>query len=472
MSHKITIVPQFLTAPVLVIMGERSELLSLSIQDYIPLPPLEWKAILQRAHGGDKGNVQSTYVESTRVFIVTLPQHASRHNSPSRAWAIPSLLRSIGGDTISLVSLAQSKHISATAYSISRAFPLYSSKTRNHSAQNLYLYFTEAHQPKPLEIGIQAIRKAAQFTEMPANLFGVSSFISEATAIANNTGAELLLIQGEELTSQGLNGIWSVGKAAEEPPALIVLKWKPQGATRSTAWVGKGIIYDTGGLSIKSKTGMPGMKRDMGGAAVVLAAFEAAVKLGYKEELYALLAVAENAIGPKALRPDDVITMHSGKSVEINNTDAEGRLVLADGVSFAASILRAEKIVDVATLTGASAVAIGKQIGAMCSNSEQLEQEFITLSRAIGEPLFPIPYAPELFKEEFRSRIADMKNSVKDRANAQASCAAQFIANHLPVKQPLWLHIDMSGPTKVGGQATGFGVGILIHSLNGSKVNE
>lgn len=125
---------------------------------------------------------------------------------------------------------------------------------------------------------------------------------------------------------------------------MAVLSHTPRGATQTIAWVGKGIVYDTGGLSIKGKTAMPGMKRDLGGAAGILGAFYAAVKAGFSQNLHAVFCLAENAVGPKATRPDDVYTLYSGKTVEINNTDAEGRLVLSDGVVYADRDLKAEII--------------------------------------------------------------------------------------------------------------------------------
>ncbi len=211
----------------------------------------------------------------------------------------------------------------------------------------------------------------------------------------------------------------------------MVLSHTPADAKRSVAWVGKGIVYDTGGLSLKGKTDMPGMKRDMGGAACVLAAFEAAVRGGFPDALHAVLCLAENAIGPEAVRNDDVLTLYSGKTVEVNNTDAEGRVVLADGIAYAVKHLSPEIIVDLATLTGAQLVATGKRHAAIVCNDEALEARCVAAGRHSGDLVHPLPYAPEFFRSEFKSDVADLKNSVKDRMNAQSSCAAQFIAEHL-----------------------------------------
>jgi probable aminopeptidase NPEPL1 len=201
----------------------------------------------------------------------------------------------------------------------------------------------------------------------------------------------------------------------------------------------------------------------------VLAAFEAAVRLGSTTAITAVLCLAENSVGPESTRPDDILTMRSGKTVEVNNTDAEGRLVLADGLAWLCEGDRPDELFDLATLTGAALVATGKVHAALYCSDEALEQRVLAVGRAVGEPCHALPYAPELFRKEFRSPVADMKNSVKDRANAQSSCAGQFIANHLPAGAPPWCHIDLAGPAEsADGRGTGFGVGLLLGLLSGS----
>jgi probable aminopeptidase NPEPL1 len=261
---------------------------------------------------------------------------------------------------------------------------------------------------------------------------------------------------------------------------------------RSTALVGKGITFDTGGLQIKGKSGMPGMKTDLGGAAAALGAFRAAVALDPDGalrgggDLHCVLCVAENAVGPGAFRPDDVLLCKSGRSVEINNTDAEGRLVLADGVAFASGVdVDADDVVDVATLTGAQMVATGRRFAGIVSDSETLEKACVDAGRKSGDLAHPLPYAPEFFSREFGSAVADMRNSVKDRANAQASCAGQFIADHLApgcaepsgggdARERRWLHVDIAGPAteKGTGRGTGFGVALLVELLHANASRE
>eukprot|EP00794_Sanderia_malayensis_P018577 gene18577-20440_t len=257
--------------------------------------------------------------------------------------------------------------------------------------------------------------------------------------------------------------IYGVGKAALHAPALAVLSHLPEGATKSIAWVGKGIVYDTGGLSIKDKVHMPGMKRDCGGAAGILGAFRAAVKAGFTENLHCVLCLAENAVGPLATRPDDIHTMYSGLTVEINNTDAEGRLVLADGVAYAAKDLKATIIVDMATLTGAQGISTGHHHAAIVTNDENYEKACMEAGRWSGDLVHPLPFCPEMHFSEFNSAVADMKNFVKDSGNAQSSCAGLFIFSHLGFDFPgAWLHIDMASPSYKGERATGYGVALLL----------
>ncbi|MFN6193551.1 MAG: M17 family metallopeptidase, partial [Planctomycetota bacterium] len=178
-----------------------------------------------------------------------------------------------------------------------------------------------------------------------------------------------------------------------------------------------------------------------------------------------LLCLAENAIGPASYKPDDVLTLHSGKTVEINNTDAEGRLLLADGVSYAARVLGAGIVLDAATLTGAQGVATGDLHAAVVSNDEAIEQALLHAGRATGDLCWPLPFAPEFYRSEFSSPIADMRNSVKNRSNAQSSCAAEFIHWHLDGTKARWGHVDLAFPAFRGDRGTGFGVALLARAV-------
>ncbi|XP_065332008.1 probable aminopeptidase NPEPL1 [Cloeon dipterum] len=414
------------------------------------------------------------------AVVAALPVKCSRHNTPSRVHALTKLVKSssVGVDETILIACERSD-VYASACAVARAYPLYSRKTSSNAGTGtpptVSVYFLIVSDDSPsvevpllsseiacLQSVSYGVRLAAKIVDMPCNEMNVSHFLKEVKSIGDQVGAKLTVIRGEELNERGFGGIYGVGKAAADPPALAVLSHCPEGATVDVAWVGKGIVYDTGGLSIKGKTAMPGMKRDCGGAAAVLGAFYTAVKQGFSQNLHAVFCMAENSVGPLATRPDDIHTLYSGRTVEINNTDAEGRLVLSDGVSYAQKDLKASIIIDMATLTGAQGISTGKYHGAILTNSEDWEQIGVEAGKNCGDLLFPIPFCPELHFSEFASAVADMKNSVADRNNAQASCAGLFVASNLGFDwNGTWVHIDMAYPVHSGERATGYGVALL-----------
>ncbi|XP_005993620.1 probable aminopeptidase NPEPL1 [Latimeria chalumnae] len=409
--------------------------------------------------------------------VAALPSRVSRHNSPSAAQFLTRLVRNglPGGSNRCIVMVCERTEVFASACAISRAFPLFtrrSNASRRTEKRTVVVEFLLVGQNNgPVEVktleclasAADGVRLAARIVDTPCNEMNTDHFIEEIKAVGNELGIVPTIIRGEELRERGFGGIYGVGKAASHCPALVVLSHTPKEATQTIAWVGKGIVYDTGGLSIKGKTTMPGMKRDCGGAAAVLGAFKAAVKQGFRDNLHAVFCLAENAVGPNATRPDDIHVLYSGKTVEINNTDAEGRLVLADGVVYASKDLGADIVLDMATLTGAQGIATGKYHAAILTNSEEWELACMKAGRNCGDLVHPLVYCPELHFSEFTSAVADMKNSVADRDNAQSSCAGLFIASHIGFDWPgVWVHVDMASPVHAGERATGYGVALLL----------
>lgn len=409
--------------------------------------------------------------------VASLPTRLSRHNSPSAAHFVSRLVRSSlpGGNNRCIVMVCERSDVFASACAISRAFPIFSrrsSSTRRTEKKHVTVEFLivgqdngslEQAELECLSSAADGVRLAARIVDTPCNEMNTDHFLEEIKAVGAELGITPVIIRGEELKQKGFGGIYGVGKAAEHPPALAILSHTPEGATQTIAWVGKGIVYDTGGLSIKGKTTMPGMKRDCGGAAAILGAFKATIKQGFKDNLHAVFCLAENSVGPTATRPDDIHTLYSGKTVEINNTDAEGRLVLADGVVYACKDLSADIILDMATLTGAQGISTGKYHAAVMTNSDQWEAACVRAGRSSGDLAHPLVYCPEMHFSEFTSAMADMKNSVADRENAQSSCAGLFIASHLGFDWPgVWVHVDIASPVHAGERATGFGVALLM----------
>ncbi|XP_031572072.1 probable aminopeptidase NPEPL1 [Actinia tenebrosa] len=417
-----------------------------------------------------------------QVVACSLPSNASRHNSPCHPHVLKSLVKSYlpAGNAV-IVVVCEKKDVFASGCAIARCFPLFSLKTNSSAKQSkkitVEFVTTDGQQVtdddiKCLTSTAESIRLAAKIVDIPCNIMHTDNFLEEIRKVGKELGIEPTIIQGEELRERGFGGIYGVGKAAIHQPALAILSHTPKDATRTFAWVGKGIVYDTGGLSIKGKTAMPGMKRDCGGAAAILGAFRAAVKQGFRENLHGVFCLAENAVGPNSTRPDDIHTFYSGKTVEINNTDAEGRLVLADGVYYARKDLKADVVLDMATLTGAQGIATGRYHGGLLTNKESWEIAAVQAGRKSGDLLHPLPYCPELHFCEFSSVVADMKNSVKNRDNAQSSCAGLFIGAHLGFDYPgAWIHVDMASPVESGERATGYGVALLLTLFGQSSSN-
>lgn len=419
----------------------------------------------------------------------SLPGRCSRHNSPARPHSLSSLVKSVtSGISETIVVICPYEDVLASASAIARSYPTFSLKSKPQASNGNIIDEVTVHiefiiidskvsgmKPDMLVLNAiaEGVRLAAAIVDKPTNLMNVTQFLLEIENVSITHKMEFEVIRGEALKKNGLGGIYGVGKASTDPPALAILSYVPSGEPETTiAWVGKGIVYDTGGLSIKGKTTMPGMKRDCGGAAAILGAMLVAAQVGSKAAIHAIFCLAENSVGPNATRPDDIHVLLSGRTVEINNTDAEGRLVLADGVVFAAKNFNPQVIIDVATLTGAQGIATGKYHGGILTNSEAWEKKAVTLSLISGDLLFPLVFSPELHFSEYNSSVADMKNSVTDRANAQPSCAGLFILSHLGFDTPCdWVHIDMASPVHQGERATGYGVTLLTllvakHSKN------
>lgn len=426
---------------------------------------------------GNSGSA-STFVKSNRLMLCALPDEVTRNNHEMSVHKVTELVSSIPkGNTRLLFAGAPQQYQAALAAAVSKAFPAYSKKSSNNNTErSIQVSFVDTtgnvdadeaslKAAEAVSIGVQL---AARLVDMPPAELTTDAYAKECRKIAEELdGVSMKEIVGKELDEQGYGGLYGVGKAAECPPRLVILEYKPENPTKTVALVGKGIIYDTGGLSLKPKTGMCGMKNDMGGSAGMLGGFYSAVKLGTDKHLVLLLCLAENAIGPTAFRNDDILTLYSGKTVEVNNCDAEGRLVLGDGVAHATKhIPNLDLVVDMATLTGAQLVATGKKHAGILANTEELEKEAVAAGLHSGDLVYPLLYAPELLKEEFASKVADMKNSVKDRSNAQTSCAGHFIESHLDKDYDGgWLHVDMAGPASKNERGTGYGVALICSLL-------
>jgi len=464
--------------PACLIVGEQANLQRINFSDVESLISHRVSAKVFSEVVSEIGDSEGVSLYPKTVSIATLSSKHSRHTTPTAAHHMMDTVSKHlpkNGDSAVVVVVCLRQHVFACGVAVARAFPTYTLKTRDVTSRDVTVCFITPDDATPLtkqDINVltstaTSIRLAADIVDRPRNEMTCDDLVKSAVKIGQDLGVHVTVISGEQLKEQGFGGIYGVGKAAETPPALCVLSHKPEGATKTIAWCGKGIMYDTGGFSIKTKTGMPGMKRDCGGAAGILAAFKAAVECGFTENLHAVLCIAENSVGPRAAVPDDIHILYSGKSVEINNTDAEGRLVLGDGVAYARKDLNADIVLDMCTLTGAQGITTGSHHAALLSNNAQWESCAVSAGLSSADMVFPIVFAPELHFNEFKSSVADMKNSVANRSNAQSSCAGLFIGAHLfdDYSKPspiVWLHIDMAYPVHVGERATGWGPALLL----------
>jgi len=270
------------------------------------------------------------------------------------------------------------------------------------------------------------------------------------------------------IAEEGLGGLSGVAQGSHEPARFIELRYEPAGEPVATvALVGKGITFDSGGLSIKGAEGMMTMKTDMSGAAAVLAAMSTLRELGPPVRVLGFLPVTENMPGGGAIKPGDVVRIRNGKTVEVLNTDAEGRLVLADGLSVAAE-RHPDVIIDVATLTGAQVVALGSKITGVLGNHRGLVDQVVAAGERAGEPAWPLPL-PEAYRCDIDSEIADLKN-IGQPGKAGALVAGLFLQEF--VGDIPWAHLDIAGPARadcddgyVKKGATGVGVRTLVEFI-------
>lgn len=281
---------------------------------------------------------------------------------------------------------------------------------------------------------------ARDLINTPANDLGPEAFEKEIRAFGGKRKMECKVTSGDDLLKENLPMIHAVGRASSEAPRLLDLRWGEKNAPKVTL-VGKGVTFDTGGLNIKTAAGMVLMKKDMGGAANILGLAHAIVANGLKLRLRVLLPVVENAIAGNAFRPGDVLASRAGLSVEIGNTDAEGRLVLADALTLA-SEEKPELLIDMATLTGAARVALGPDLPALYASSDILARDLVELGMHWGDPLWHMPLWPP-YDANLSSRIADV-NHISPGGFAGSITAALFLQRFVRDVGD-WVHMDIFG---------------------------
>ncbi|GAB3986000.1 hypothetical protein GCM10029978_100340 [Actinoallomurus acanthiterrae] len=296
----------------------------------------------------------------------------------------------------------------------------------------------------------------------------------QAERLAAESGLTVRIRDERELRAGGFGGIVAVGAGSARPPRLIELTYEPDApdaSARHVVLVGKGITFDSGGLSLKPNESMKAMKTDMAGGAAVIGAMTALRALRVPVRVTGLVAAAENLPSGSAMRPSDVIRHYGGTTSEVLNTDAEGRLVLADALAYADAELAPDALVDIATLTGAAKIALGTRHGALYATEDALAAELLGAGTESGEPLWRMPLTDE-YREAIDSDVADVANIGRGGFRAGSIVAALFLREF--TGRRAWAHLDVAGPARAGSDdaevtrgATGYGVRLLLRWLSG-----
>jgi leucyl aminopeptidase len=315
-------------------------------------------------------------------------------------------------------------------------------------------------------IAAEAANRARELQALPSNVVTPTYLADRAREIAAGHDAVTADVMGRaEIEALGMGGLAAVAKGSAEEPCLIVLRYEPPDAAGETlGLVGKAVTFDTGGISIKPAAKMEEMKMDMSGGAAVLEALDAIAELGLPIRIVACVPATENMPDGSATKPGDIITQLNGKTVEVNNTDAEGRLILADALTYCVRDLGADRVVDIATLTGGVVVALGSTYAGLVSNDDDWAERVRSAAERTGELAWRLPLHPE-YKDLTRGSDADLTN-VSAKRKASAIYAASFLEEFVDDKP--WAHLDIAGTAwdvgrgYVGNGPTGFGVRLFV----------
>ena len=396
--------------------------------------------------------------EKARVAAAIAAQRAATLEAQSLAWAFPD-----GADAGVAVALVEGTILAG--YKFDRFLSSESDEPKK-KVERLTILGEEslAEGVEAARVAAEAQNRARDLQNLPSN-FATPSFLAErAEEIAAAHDSVAVEVMGrEEIAAAEMGGLVAVSQGSDEDPRLIVLRYSGGGDGPTLGLVGKAVTFDTGGISLKPSGGMHEMKMDMSGGAAVLEAVSAIAELGLPLDLIAVVPSTENMPSGHAIKPGDIITQLNGKTVEINNTDAEGRLILADALTHCAR-LGADRIVNLATLTGAVLIALGSTYAALISNDDDLAADVAAAGEATGELAWRLPLHPE-YKDLTKGTVADLTNAAAKR-KAGTIYAGSFLEEFVEGKP--WVHLDIAGTSwdvgreYVGKGATGFGVRLLV----------
>jgi len=440
--------------------GELNQLLVVHSQSYLPSDRLILAGV---------GNKKNLDPDCFRQAAGTLSRIPAIKNSASIAFFIE-------GDDIEKYSAAVVEGFNLGRFEILE----FKSDINNvkEKTKNISLVVESASQKTPVNRGItygrfssESVSLARGLAFRPGNYLPPREFATQAQTLAKKNKFQCKVLNEKQIKTEKMGALIGVAKGSDEPPRFVILEYKGgKPGHKPIVLVGKGVTFDSGGLSLKEPAKMPEMKGDMQGGAIVLASINAAAQMKLPLNLIGLIPLAENMPSAKALKPGDIIISRKGKSIEITNTDAEGRLILADALDYA-NKFKPQAVIDIATLTGASLYVLGYSGAPVLGNNKRLMDAVRDASFATAEKVWEMPIWDE-YREAMESPLADLKNSAGKAAGT--CCAAAFLENF--IGDWPWAHIDIAyTDLEITGQpytpkgASGFGLRLLIHLLSNWK---
>ena len=416
--------------------------------------------------------VSQKATKADRVFVIGLGDQSTQ----SHRLAAASLGRKLRGKKINVSNLLATQSQDIRAHAISSVLGSYTWTLKSDAKTYQPTFNIVCKSEKIIDeatVIANAVCRARDFVHTPSNIKNPLWMAQEAKKIADDKGLAISILSGKELAKFG--GLRAVGNSSPKPgPRFIEITYIPKGRARSAAAlphvviVGKGITFDTGGVSLKRPYEfMTAMKSDMAGAAAALATISALPDLQPQVKVTVLMMCAENALSGTSQRPSDVITQYGGTTVEIINTDAEGRLVLADGLAYAVEKLDPDYLFDIATLTGSATLGLGRQYAALYTRDEKLAKELVSVGESSGERVWHMPLIDD-YQDSLESDVADLNHAADKGDYSAGSVTAALYLEHF-VGESRWVHLDIAGTgrseTDSGENAkggTGFGVRFFI----------
>ena len=421
-----------------------------------------------------KGKFKNTYLLQTydkisarKILVIGMGKKDEMSLDRAREIGakVTNKIKSIHAKTVAIDFDEMEDYIGAVAEGLligDYKFDKYKSDKKEEKEVEVFLNIEEADL-QYAEIAISAMNMARNLANEPAALITPTKLAE----IAQSLDLSTTVYSGYELEDMNMGAFTAVAKGSSEEPKFIHIKYVPKNPKKKIAIIGKGITFDAGGLDLKPASSMLTMRDDMSGAACVLAVMSKVKELNADIEVHGIIAACENMPGCSAYKPGDILTARNGKTIEVDNTDAEGRLTLADALCFACE-LGVDEVIDIATLTGACMVALGTQAAAIMGNDEELIDNLIDAAEDAGERYWPLPMYDE-YKDSLKSELADMKNTGSRWGGA--STAGLFLENFVKPEQK-WAHIDIAGVAFLDSAqkyfikgATGAGVRALLTYL-------